>query len=57
MILDGSLQNPVNRLAKKVAAERFGANAKSQKDMLGSFVTHGLTQEEAESEILLQMYT
>ncbi|KAK1543408.1 hypothetical protein CPAR01_04041 [Colletotrichum paranaense] len=37
------------------SAERFGPDAKVQRDMLGSFVTHGLTQEEAESEILLQI--
>lgn len=45
----------VARLAKKVAAERFGPNKKVQKDMLGSFVKRGLTQEEVESEILLQV--
>ena len=43
-------------IAKSVAAERFGPQKKVHKDMLGSFVAHGLTQEEAESEILLQMY-
>lgn len=44
------------RIAKEVAAERFGPNKKIRKDMLGSFVAHGLTQEEASSEILMQMY-
>lgn len=43
------------RLAKEVAVERFGPNAKPQRDMLGSFIAHGLTREEAESEIILQM--
>ncbi|KPM35000.1 hypothetical protein AK830_g11567 [Neonectria ditissima] len=42
-------------IAKEVAAERFGPDKKIQKDMLGSFVAHGLTQKEAESEILLQI--
>ncbi|KAK1476984.1 hypothetical protein CCUS01_16700 [Colletotrichum cuscutae] len=43
------------RIAKRFSAERFGPDAKVQRDMLGSFVAHGLTQEEAESEILLQI--
>ncbi|KAK1503114.1 cytochrome P450, partial [Colletotrichum costaricense] len=43
------------RIAKEVAAERFGPNKKIRKDMLGSFVAHGLTQEEASSEILMQI--
>nr|XP_036589361.1 pisatin demethylase [Colletotrichum truncatum]KAF6801366.1 pisatin demethylase [Colletotrichum truncatum] len=42
-------------IAKKFSAERFGPHKKVQRDMLGSFVAHGLTQEEAESEILLQI--
>ncbi|EWG49992.1 hypothetical protein FVEG_09330 [Fusarium verticillioides 7600] len=41
-------------IAKQVTAERFGPDKKVQKDMLGSFIAHGLTQKEAESEILLQ---
>jgi hypothetical protein len=47
--------NGAFRIAKQVTAERFGPDKKVQKDMLGSFVAHGLTQKEAESEILLQM--
>ncbi|KDN62705.1 putative cytochrome P450 [Colletotrichum sublineola] len=42
-------------IVKQVAAERFGPNKKIKKDMLGSFVAHGLTQEEASSEILMQI--
>lgn len=42
-------------IAKQVASERFGPRKKAQPDMLGSFVAHGLTQREAESEILMQM--
>ncbi|KAJ0315461.1 hypothetical protein Brms1b_006060 [Colletotrichum noveboracense] len=43
-------------IAKKYAAERFGPDKKIQRDMLGSFIAHGMTQEEAESEILLQVF-
>ncbi|KAK1771973.1 pisatin demethylase [Phialemonium atrogriseum] len=42
-------------IAKQVAAERFGPDRKTQKDMLGSFVARGLTQSECESEILMQI--
>ncbi|KAF6835612.1 benzoate 4-monooxygenase cytochrome p450 [Colletotrichum musicola] len=42
-------------IAKKVVAERFGPDKKVKKDMLGSFIAHGLTQEEASSEILMQI--
>ncbi len=39
----------------KAVAERFGPDAKQVNDMLGSFVRHGLTQEECESESMLQI--
>lgn len=39
-----------------MVGERFGPNKKEQMDMLGSFIRHGLTHEEAESESLMQMY-
>ncbi|WQF85885.1 Putative cytochrome P450 [Colletotrichum destructivum] len=42
-------------IAKQVAATRFGPKKKIKKDMLGSFVARGLTQAEAESEILMQL--
>ncbi|KAH8816215.1 pisatin demethylase [Xylogone sp. PMI_703] len=42
-------------IAKKVVGERFGPDKKVQKDMLGSFINHGLTQREAESETLVQI--
>jgi hypothetical protein len=54
MVLGGMVLT-MSRIAKKVTAERFGPDKKVRKDMLGSFVAHGLTQKEAESEILLQM--
>ncbi|KAH7124580.1 pisatin demethylase [Dactylonectria macrodidyma] len=42
-------------IAKKVTAERFGPNAKVQRDMLGSFIAKGLGQSQVESEILMQI--
>ncbi|KAL7928559.1 cytochrome P450 [Trichoderma chlorosporum] len=42
-------------IAKDVAAERFKPDVKAERDMLGSFIRHGLTQTESESEILLQI--
>ena len=46
----------MNSVAQKVVAERFGEKKIERDDMLGSFVRHGLTQQECESESLLQMY-
>lgn len=37
-------------VAREVVAERFGPDKKERKDMLGSFVRHGLQRREAESE-------
>ncbi|KEZ40403.1 hypothetical protein SAPIO_CDS8267 [Scedosporium apiospermum] len=42
-------------ICKEKAAERFGPDRQEQRDMLGSFVRHGLTQREAQSETLLQI--
>jgi len=42
-------------IAKEVVGERFGPNKIEQRDMLGSFVRHGLRQREAESETLMQI--
>jgi cytochrome P450 len=42
-------------VAKRIVAERFGPQALPQPDMLGSFIRHGLTQEEAAGEALLQI--
>ncbi|KAM0327966.1 hypothetical protein ACHAQA_005365 [Verticillium albo-atrum] len=41
-------------VAKKTVAERIALN-KPQQDMLGSFLAHGLTREEAEGEALVQV--
>ncbi|KAL3442534.1 cytochrome P450 [Aspergillus insuetus] len=43
-------------VAKKIVATRYGPDKKVRRDMLGSFVTHGLTQEEAEQETVLQIF-
>ncbi|KAM0318362.1 hypothetical protein ACHAO8_001753 [Botrytis cinerea] len=43
------------QVAKDIVAKRFGESKEVQNDMLGSFVAHGLTQEEANSEALLQV--
>ncbi|EFY88108.1 benzoate 4-monooxygenase cytochrome P450 [Metarhizium acridum CQMa 102] len=43
------------RIAKRVAAERYGPSRKIQRDMVGSFVARGLTQEQTESEIAAQI--
>jgi hypothetical protein len=42
-------------ITKEVVGERFGPDAKDHRDMLGSFIRHGLTRDEAESETILQM--
>ncbi|KAJ9148898.1 Pisatin demethylase [Pleurostoma richardsiae] len=42
-------------VAKQVVAERLASSNPFQKDMLGSFLKHGLTQEEAEGETLVQV--
>ncbi|QUC21642.1 uncharacterized protein UV8b_05885 [Ustilaginoidea virens] len=42
-------------IAKRVAAERYGPGKKVQRDMVGSFVAHGLTQAQTSSEIATQI--
>lgn len=42
-------------IAKEVVGERFGPNKKEQRDMLGPFVRHDLTQREAELMQILDM--
>jgi hypothetical protein len=43
------------RVAKKLVRERFLPGAKPQKDMMASFIRHGLTEEEVAGESLLQI--
>lgn len=42
-------------IGKAAVDERFGPNKKVKQDMLGSLISHGLTQREAQSETLLQI--
>ncbi|KAK0609885.1 pisatin demethylase [Bombardia bombarda] len=42
-------------IIKKIVDSRFGPNKETHRDMLGSFITHGLTRDEAESETLMQI--
>jgi len=61
--MEGAAPKPTNKLgfgaitgvAHKAIAERFGPDAKKVQDMLGSFVNHGLIQQECEVESLLQI--
>ncbi|KAL2849496.1 cytochrome P450 [Aspergillus pseudoustus] len=43
-------------VARKIVATRYGPDKKVRRDMLGSFISHGLTQEEAEQETVLQIF-
>ncbi len=43
------------RVANEIVAERFGPNGKDQRDMLGSFIRHSVTREEAAPGLLLQL--
>lgn len=45
----------IMRIAKEVVSERYGDSKIVKPDMLGSFVAHGLTQKDAESESLVQI--
>lgn len=49
------LADRLTSITKKVVAQRFGPKKKVQRDMLGSFIAHGLNQKEAEAETILQM--
>lgn len=42
-------------MANRAVSERYGSNRKVEQDMLGSFVKCGLTQQEAESEAMVQV--
>ena len=42
-------------VAKRIVSERFQPGAKPVPDMMGSFVKHGLTREECESEAMVQV--
>ncbi|KAI5858204.1 cytochrome P450 [Durotheca rogersii] len=42
-------------IARDIAEERFRPGAKDRLDMLGSFIRHGITREQCESEIVTQI--
>jgi cytochrome P450 len=53
---DSSGLGPVIEVAKHKVAEKFDSQeARQKQDMLSSFLRHGLTQKEAESEVIVQM--
>lgn len=45
----------VMKRAQEAVDERYGPGAVSRRDILGSFVAHGLTREEAEGETVVQI--
>ncbi|EGX91543.1 benzoate 4-monooxygenase cytochrome P450 [Cordyceps militaris CM01] len=45
----------VIKTAERVVAERYGASPLVKRDMLGSFVRHGFSQKDAETEALIQI--
>ncbi|KND88036.1 Pisatin demethylase [Tolypocladium ophioglossoides CBS 100239] len=45
----------VIKLAEEVVAERYGDDRIVKRDMLGSFVAHGLSQKDTEAEALVQI--
>ncbi|KAI0468871.1 cytochrome P450 71A20 [Xylaria cf. heliscus] len=51
----GGLLGPIISIAKSAVAKRFGDMKVVRKDMLGSFVTYGLTQGELELETVVQL--
>jgi hypothetical protein len=53
-----TITNPFRRIAQGKVAERFSSGTGpgiAQMDMLQSFINHGLSQDEAVSESLIQM--
>ncbi|KIX05641.1 uncharacterized protein Z518_03613 [Rhinocladiella mackenziei CBS 650.93] len=42
-------------VARRVVNERYAPDAKIKEDMLGSFIKHGLSRDEAENEAILQL--
>lgn len=46
----------VMKLAEAAVAERYGDKPVVKRDMLGSFVAHGLSREQAETETVVQLF-
>ena len=53
---ESPLANSSPQIAHEVVSKRFQPDVAPQNDMLGSFLRHGLTQEQAESEIVVSLY-
>ncbi|KAI1735297.1 cytochrome P450 86A1 [Xylaria scruposa] len=51
----GGPLGPIVSIAESAVAERFGDTKVVRRDMLGSFVAHGLTREELELETVVQL--
>ncbi len=45
----------VPSIAKRLVSKRFGEGKEEKQDMLGSFIKHGLSQRQAETEAVFQM--
>ncbi|KAK3903682.1 Pisatin demethylase [Staphylotrichum tortipilum] len=46
---------PMLAMGERIVGKRFTPDAKDQQDMLGSFIRHGLTQRQCETEALVQI--
>ena len=55
MNLSRSISANTNQISRKVVDERFVQGAIPKNDMLGSFIKHGLTASEAETEISISL--
>ena len=54
-VTDKAGMGPMLKFARQAVAERHGPNAKIKKDMLGHFVSKGLSQTQCEAEAFLQI--
>lgn len=54
-IIANHVSSTANSVAKQVVSERLAAKNANQKDMLASFLRHGLTRDEAEGEALVNI--
>ncbi|KAK3486902.1 cytochrome P450 [Neurospora hispaniola] len=52
---DANGMGRVMGMAREMVAKRFGEKAEDRKDMLGSFVRHGIEQQACEVEVLFQI--
>jgi hypothetical protein len=54
--LERIIANASEQISRKVVDKRFEPGALSQNDILGSFLKHGISREQAESEITISLY-